>query len=265
MKLPEFLNQYSGMRKERSYSRVIIGVLALACLILAQMASSKKPVVVLVPQNLQGEGTVSENTASANIKKAWGLTVGNLVGNVTPGNVDFVERALEGMLSPQLYHSMLLDIHEQAEAIRGGEISLSFVPAGVYFQASKNIVFVTGETTRTSRFGEPERGRRTFEFVIEVSDYRPSIVEWDAYSGGPRINYNREAEDDKATKTVSLTDLEAVAENSETVAEQQKESPSVEPQSEVSTAQPSEVLPQEKGDTQGRVDDVVENKLKEIL
>ena len=271
MKLPDFLNQYSGMQKERSYSRIIIVVLAVACLILSQAAASKKPVVVLVPQNLQEQGSVSENAASASVKKAWGLTVATLVGNVTPGNVDFVEQSLEGMLAPQLYHSMLLDIHEQAESIRGGDITLSFVPAGVYFQNSKNIVFVTGDTTRTSRFGTPEHGRRTFEFVIDVSDYRPSIVEWDAYTGGPRINYNRE-HPEEATDEIPMTDLEAVAENDEaTQRKQVVNGQSDQPAQENSQSAP---VPQDdtrqknanaNSDTSRDVDDVVQNKLKEIL
>ena len=188
MKLPDFLNTYRGMTTERNFSRGIILVLSLVVMFLSFALAMKKPIVVLVPPNLEKEAEIAHNESGAEIKKAWGLTTASLVGNVSPGNVDFVERAISGLLSPALYLDMLQDLHDQANVIRDGDIAMTFTPISVFYQKSTNKTFVTGDWTREARFGTPERGKKTYEMEIKIENYRPVIVEWAAYEGGARTN-----------------------------------------------------------------------------
>ncbi|MCK9172181.1 MAG: hypothetical protein M0O99_01685 [Desulfuromonas thiophila] len=272
MKLSDFLDSFQGMRKERTFSRAVtLGLLALS-LILAVGLVSKKPIVMQIPMNLEGAGEMAHNAASANIKEAWGLTAANLVGNVSPGNVGFVEKALEGLLAPGLYHEMLHDIHMQARAIKEGNITLTFVPSSVFFQASKNRVFVAGDTTRESRFGLPERSKKTYEFVIEIENYRPVIVDWQAYAGGPRINYQPESSEDverrKKAKEQALDDFAMPLEEQAVNQGQADKNPAPEPQEEqpAPAAAPVEEIPTEtKSENPEQYSDTVEQKLKEIL
>ena len=259
MRLLTFFDGYRGMTKERNVTRLLTIGLIGVCLVLSFALMNKKPIVILVPQNLDGQGVIANNTASAKIKEAWALTAANLVGNVSPGNVNFIENALEGLLAPSLYHEMLEDIHAQAQSIRDGNISLTFVPAGVYFQASKNLVFVMGDTTITSRFGKPERSKKTFEFLIEVENYRPRIVNWKTYKGGPRINYNQQQESQEDFQASS--DLESIAASSEEVEKQSSVSVGQEPQEETLDIQQIQYATQRAETTEA----IVEDKLKEIL
>jgi len=195
LKLSDYLDSYKGLMQERKFSRAVTLAMVFTTMVLSVGLMQKKPVVVLVPPQLSEEGEISASNASSSIKKAWALTAANLVGNVSPGNVDFVESALEGILAPRLYHSLLESIHAQARSIREGNITLSFTATDVYYQKSSGLVFVTGTMSRSSRFGEPETYKRTFEFLVDVKNYRPQIAEWNAYDGNPDLRRS-EREDD---------------------------------------------------------------------
>lgn len=174
---------------QRSQNFKLTMLLAVSCVVMAFGLINKQPVVILVPPDLSQESEIASNNASAEVKKAWGLMVANLVGNVSPGNVGFVERSLKGVLDPALYHELLESIQEEALVIKDGQITVTFVPSDVTYQASKNKVYVSGETTKKGPFSEPVRGKKTFEFEIVVRNYRPYVATWKAYVGGPRIDH----------------------------------------------------------------------------
>jgi conjugal transfer pilus assembly protein TraE len=191
MNLSDFIDSFQGMARERIHSRITTIVLAVTCLLLVFALINKSPVVVLVPPELSQESEIANNNASAEVKKAWGLMVANLVGNVTPGNVNFAERSLKGLLAPHLYHELLESLQQQASTIKEGQITLTFVPTDVTFQASKNKVFVAGDMTKKGPFSEPVTEKKTYEFEIVVRNYRPYVAFWEVYSGGPRIDHSQ--------------------------------------------------------------------------
>lgn len=204
MNWPSFRQSYGAMARERSGSRFIISGLVVLCLVLSFGLITKKPVVILVPPDLSQESEIAANNASAPVKKAWGLVVANLVGNVTPGNVEFVQRSLEGLLAPTLYNDLLKSLQDQALTIQEGQMSLSFVPESVTYQKSHNLVFVSGQSTKRGPFSEPVQEKRTYEFEIVVKNYRPYVLTWEAYAGNPRVKRNATPEEKRDPVQISM-------------------------------------------------------------
>lgn len=188
MTLGKFFQDYRSMVKELHGGRVVILILILTVAVLSVGLVMKRPVVVLVPPNLSTEGEIAANNASAEVKKAWGLMVANLAGNVSPGNVNFVGEALGKVLDPSLYNELQASLQDQALALKEGQLTLSFAPENVIYQASRNRVFVTGQVVKQGPFSEPVKERRTYEFEIVIRDYRPYVVYWDSYSASPKLN-----------------------------------------------------------------------------
>ena len=121
------------------------------------------------------------------------MAVAELMGNITPSNVDFVVERLKPLLDPYIYNDTVRGALEQAQSLKEDRISQSFMPRTVEYEASTNKVFVKGNsyTTGASNYvnGDEEKGIRkemTFEFVIDVNHYLPLFKQISVYSGTAR-------------------------------------------------------------------------------
>lgn len=242
MNFQDLFGSFKKSASERSHNQKLVFLLATTCVVLAIGLVNKKTVVILVPPELSQESEISSNNASAEVKKAWGLMVANLAGNVTPGNVGFIERSLKGVLAPQLYHELLEALQQQALTIKDGQITLTFVPSDVTYQASKNKVYVSGETTKRGPFSEPIREKKTFEFEIVVINYRPYVASWNAYAGGPRIDHQPQSPQEAKEALETQEALEAREASDPTP--EMEERPVMESQSETESSITSEPVAQ---------------------
>ena len=96
MKLDLFMR---GWAATRGQNRMLFGsVSALSLVVLMQTFAllGRDRVVVLVPPELSAETEIARNRAGKDYTKAWGLHVATLIGNVTPGNGDFIKTEDQG-------------------------------------------------------------------------------------------------------------------------------------------------------------------------
>jgi conjugal transfer pilus assembly protein TraE len=114
------------------------------------------------------------------------LFVAELIGNVTPENIDFIKASLAPMLAASIYREVLDEIVRQAEEIKRERVSLSFQPAEVMYEKETDKVFVTGRLKTQGPGSKPVETVRTYELTVDINDYRPLIRHIDAYSGQPR-------------------------------------------------------------------------------
>lgn len=186
MRLQNLLDTWGGTQAENRFLRVITAGLLVICLVLTFAYIGKGEVIVLVPPNLKEEVQISKNSADGETKKAWGLYVAQLIGNVTPANADFVAEVIEPLLHPRIYKSVRENLAFQIESLKMERVSLSFSPRRVAYEPSTDRVYVSGQLTSSGLGGAQEKNNRTYEMQIDVEGFRPLITFLDVYKGGIR-------------------------------------------------------------------------------
>ena len=169
MKFDVFLKSWQGTQLENRWQRFLIAVLVLSNLLLAVAAFSRNTVVAIQPPTLSETAEVSRNQATQPYLESWGLYLAELMGNVTPGNVSFIRVAIEPLLSPAVYQQVVDALDIQARH-----------------------VFVTGYSLVSGPSGDEQRQTRTYEFDIDIEQYRPKLSWMDTYEGQARTKRVRE-------------------------------------------------------------------------
>jgi conjugal transfer pilus assembly protein TraE len=182
VRLEKFLHSWRGAIAENRAHRIVALGLTAALLAAVFGLLRQEPVVVLVPPKLHDEIWVASNDAHAEYAKTWGLFLAELLGNVTPGNVDFIADAISPLLAPGIHKQVMETLHRQAEAIRRDRVNLRFTPRTALYERSSRKVFVEGYGFASGAGSKDEkREARTYEFVIAVERYAPLITHMDVY------------------------------------------------------------------------------------
>ncbi len=186
MKLTEFLQTWEGHETENRLSRVIILGLLVICIVTSLAAWRTERSIILVPPSLSGEVEVTRTSASSEFKESWGLFLAELLGNTTPANADFLKTAIEPLLAPEIYRTVLDAMTDQIKAIKMDRVAISFTPRHVDYEAETNKVFVTGELKSQGPSSKPDIKPRTYEFIITIKNYRPRLEFIDVYPDDPK-------------------------------------------------------------------------------
>jgi len=186
MRLSDFLQTWEGHETENRFSRVIIIVLLVICVITLLAAWRTERSIILVPPTLTKEVEVTRMSASSEFKESWGLFLAELLGNTTPANADFLKTAIEPLLAPDIYRSVLDAMTDQIKAIKMDRVAISFTPRHVDYETQTNKVFVSGELKSQGPSSKPDIKPRTYEFIIAIKNYGPRLEFIDVYPDNPR-------------------------------------------------------------------------------
>jgi conjugal transfer pilus assembly protein TraE len=156
------------------------------CVITSLAAWRTERSIILVPPSLTQEVEVTRSQASSEFKESWGLFLAELLGNTTPANADFLKTAVEPLLAPDIYRSVLDAMSDQIKAIKMDRVAISFTPRHVDYEAETNKVFVSGELKSQGPSSKPDVKPRTYEFIIAIKNYRPRLEYIDVYPDSPR-------------------------------------------------------------------------------
>lgn len=191
MNFKEYLKSWEGTKRENSVSRITILVMAAVIGILVFSLINKRTIITVQPYTLTQEAWIKKSDASKSYKEAWGFALADLLGNVTPTTVNFIEERISPLLSPRVYNEVIEALHTQAEKIRVDRVVMRFEPRAVFFDERRNRVFVQGQSFMSGSSSErPIRTPRTYEFQIEINNYAPSITYIATYSDDPRTTEN---------------------------------------------------------------------------
>jgi conjugal transfer pilus assembly protein TraE len=183
---------FNELRDLTRLQKIINSVLAVSILVLAFAISNKSTTVVMIPPHLQAQGELGPDHASEEIQVAWGLYIANMLGNVTPKTVGFLNSALAPSLSGRMYQPVLSSLEEQAESIRVEQLTVRFTPNGASFDRPRNRVVITGEHITQGVRDSAIREERTYEMAFIVKGYRVLLDDIKVYRGA--YAPNRQAE-----------------------------------------------------------------------
>ena len=103
-----------------------------------------------------------------------------------PVDASVLKTAIEPLLAPEIYRTVLDAMTDQIKAIKMDRVAISFTPRHVAYEAETNKVFVSGELKSQGSSSKPDIKPRTYEFIIAIKNYRPSLVFIDVYPDDPR-------------------------------------------------------------------------------
>ena len=185
MNLKNWKQSYRSLKTEAGLTRVALAFSSVAIALLSFNALTKNQTVVITPYTMQKTGWVSESNSSQSYKEAWALSLAQLLGNVSPGNLDFVQNRLSPLLPANLYEDTMTNIRAQVIMMKENRVTTSFDPLEIVYERSSDKVFVYGKYSSQSQSIKPKREKRTYEFKLSMDNYLPQITHIDTYADEP--------------------------------------------------------------------------------
>lgn len=183
MEFISFKKAWGLSLRENFIKNILLMILSLALTVTSFGWFRSHETVVLVPPMLDERVSISRDVASTTYQKKWGLFVAQMIGNIHPGNIDFVMEGITGMLSPAAYSSIKQALADQVSDIKRDSLSISFQPKQVVYENETQKVFISGDFQAAGPSGEPKKLFRTYEFIITARFGQPWIDQFRVYSG----------------------------------------------------------------------------------
>ncbi|MFZ6765064.1 TraE/TraK family type IV conjugative transfer system protein [Pseudoroseomonas sp. WGS1072] len=208
MKFATFFRSWEGTRRLNNMMAVALAAQSLAIAGLGLLVLRQDRTVTMVPPDFKQEVSVRRGTADPAFLESWAAYFASVLGNVTPGNTDFVRRSVEGLLCPDIYHEVVTAIERESLQMRQDRVSTRFEARRVLHERSTGRTFVQGQQVVESVTGSQARNDRTFEFRIQIRDFKPELCGLSSYAGLPRTqdvldreNNQRPASGERASRS----------------------------------------------------------------
>lgn len=201
MKIKDYLKSWEGTQAENKWSRIVTAILLALIVLLVMLVSQKETMVTIQPWTLEEEAWITKSNASQSYKEAWGLAFSILLGNVQPSTVGFIKDRISPILAPSIYQEVVDILEIQAIDIKKDRVIMRFEARAISYESKTNKVFVEGLSFIKGASSDKETStRRTYEFVIAVNDYMPSLRYMDTYEGSARTEKEISKQKNKASK-----------------------------------------------------------------
>lgn len=139
---------------------------------------------ILVPPNLTEQVRIGYGVADAGYYKAWGLYVAEMIGNLTPGNADFVAKALGRLFAAEDYAKVHAAVLSQGEMMRQNGVVSFFRADAVIWEPQTGRVFVTGERREASPTGVATSVETiTYQMHVSMQAGQPVLDQFSVYGG----------------------------------------------------------------------------------
>lgn len=167
-----------------SITSTAMAVIALASVLHSQSLHER---VVLVPNVVDRQMAVGWQTADEEYIKAFGLSVAQLVGNITPQNVTFVVESMSRFMHASIYSDLRKNILAVADTRQYRELSNAtrYLSTGILYEPDTGKVFVLGDLEITSATGKEKRPM-VYEMIIKIEGGKPVVYSFNNYQDQPR-------------------------------------------------------------------------------
>lgn len=183
MKFGDYTKTLTGMLKENHLNRWLNLGLVFCVLVLSIVVMAKDKTVVMVPPQLLGEGSITNDAASATTKESWALSVALMLGNITPQTADYVGKNLGRLVAGRARNEVLNEINEQLRRMKQDRISIQFNPTTVFYVPSEGYTVVSGTYWIRGVRDEERQMVKTYEIGIGVRNYMISVTSLNSYEG----------------------------------------------------------------------------------
>lgn len=182
-----FSSKWLSLEKSNKFLKIIILLLISLNLLSIYGWLKKDTLIILMPPDLSEKSELSRNKASEGYKKSWAMYAATLIGNVTPENADFVLDAFGGMVSGEIRQMVVEQIAQELDALKEEKVTSTFEIVRVTYEPETDKVFISGRNIMIGAGGKSTPSNQTFEFIIDVKQYSPSITHMASYEGMPKL------------------------------------------------------------------------------
>lgn len=143
--------------------------------------------VVLVPPTITHEEMIGWNSANPEYYKSFGLYVAELVGNITPDNINFVANALSSFVDASIYPDIRKQMFSQSVTRQFRETAgaTKYESSAIYYEPETNRVFVAGkmDLLNATQVSGAKSGSTplVYEMKIIMREGRPVITALQSY------------------------------------------------------------------------------------
>lgn len=174
MTISDYLQRFRQWQQQLCFDRLTILALVLTNGILLIHCLNRKPAVELSLPFMEAQVGIQSGTASQAYFEWWSLSLAELLGNLTPQNLSFVESRLQNLFSPNLYHQVQATLNQQFQQLRDDKVR-SFEPLQLDFEQKTNSIIITGNSVLSSG-SQRLKGRKTFTFHFTMIRFRPVLM-----------------------------------------------------------------------------------------
>lgn len=125
--------------------------------------------------------------ANKSFKVGHAFAFSELVGNLSPQNIDFVKQRFLASSVPALRQELGDELERQIAIIKARKIKQKFTIEDVYFDEYQDVVWVWGSKEITLPRQKPKTNIWTYEYRIGVSAGMPKIKFFTGYQGKPNV------------------------------------------------------------------------------
>jgi conjugal transfer pilus assembly protein TraE len=187
MEIKHFLSSWQGAISENKFHRILLVGQSIALVIALIGWQTKDRVTVVVPPKLSEKAEISKKTASVTYKKSWSLYVAEMMGNITPSNVEFIVESLASLMNGETQAKFKTMAAIEIDNIKRNGMTVSFEPRSITYERETDKVFIGGNSVvQAAGSQQPQSFTRIFEVMIDINNGIPIISHLDTYQGAPK-------------------------------------------------------------------------------
>lgn len=169
-----------GELKQTTTALAMSNVILVILLLISLAVNFQKDTVVMNNLNescLQSEVGRSSMNAANHVR--LGFYLSGMLGNITPTNIGFVEKAVLPFMASNIYQDVKKAIDLQLAELKRDEVVMTFTPETSVLE--NGTTYITGRGTLTGPTGKVEKFIRTYEFDFVVENYTALVHYVDVY------------------------------------------------------------------------------------
>lgn len=172
-----------------SSKTLLVAVIAMALLnvFFGLALIRSKAQVILIPPHLDKQVRIGYAEADSEYYKAWGMYVAELVGNLTPGNSEFVSLSLAKLFAADDYEKVKAAVSDQGELLKQNGVLSFFKAEAVIWEQQTSRVYVTGQRREESSDGTSTDVQQvTYQMEVHIDNEQPVLTQFSVYTGEPK-------------------------------------------------------------------------------
>lgn len=184
MKFNSFFSQWESTKTANVVLLIAVGAMAVANVMLSLDLMRTKVERELIPPRLDQQVRVGYASADAAYYKSWGLYVAELVGNISPGNANFVAEALGRLFTSSDAQHVRTQVLAEGHSLQQNGSVMYFKAKELVYDPDTQTVFVTGTQRQISPDGSSLSAQEfTYQMQVKIVQGQPVLTGLTAYPG----------------------------------------------------------------------------------
>ncbi len=178
MKKEDLVVQANQILKQRNLAFATAAILLVANLFLSASLLFSNKEVVLVPNSLDKESSISNGKMSPAYLEAITRDVVNLLLNVTPASTEYSSKAIVKITHPAFYGQLKKDLTERNKDVLNRRISTFFSPQSMIVNSGYDGAVITGKLSTYLGKEEVLTEEKTYSVTYAFEGFRPLVTDF---------------------------------------------------------------------------------------